>query len=161
MGIFENIFDQKSEVTEVSKVTAAESLGNPSNKKEGEKLQKLQTRNDSEKDEERLAVMSGSACAKDCGGMQCEAFRNPDYKALASSGLDDMAVWCIEAAQFLFALRLIKDTGRSDFENMCKRHVPYWRKHLDPEGWAIVGCEIKAKMKEYGMAKGGSDERTS
>ena len=73
----------------------------------------------------------------------------PNYARLLDAGVDDFRVDCLSAAMFLFAIGKVRSCAQYEFEEMCGRYVPYWRKRLDAEAWEIVAGEIRRK----GLAK--------
>jgi hypothetical protein len=137
---------EKTGVTKVTGVTSAElledscySVVTPGNKG-GEQIEPIEEGED-------LGTVR-----EDCEGCQgqgygCAGFGRPNYGELADCGLDDTLADCLPGGMFLFAIGMVGDTAQYEFEAMCARHVPYWRKRLDPEAWRIVGGKIKERLK--------------
>ena len=145
VGIFDQIRNmQKTEVTKVTEVTAAESLENNGNIPLDRKVTKVTEDAGSEE----------SSCCKNCGaaGICAESdngvrlLGSPNWEGLLGSNLDDFGVICVEAAIFLFAVRSVQTCAQYDFEAMCRRYVPGWRKNMAPEAWKVVAGEIRKRL---------------
>ena len=86
-------------------------------------------------------------CREPLGNLCCDLSVKPDYVRLSESDLNDMVPdLCLPAALLLHAIQTVKTCSQEDFESMCRRFVPHWRKRLDPEAWVIVGAEIKTRL---------------
>lgn len=71
---------------------------------------------------------------------------NPDYPALHKAGITDVDVECFAAKVFLYAVSRVRSCPDGDFTNMCRIHVPFWRKRLAPQAWVIAACDIQARL---------------
>lgn len=97
-------------------------------------------------------------CVTTCGNWpliavhEMQRKKDPDYPKLAASGIDDLYDGvCIKVAFFLHALHTVRSCEDAEFEPMCRKFVRHWRKRLEPKAWAIVGGEIKARLKTLGI----------
>jgi len=92
---------------------------------------------------EKVVRSCGQWCVEACG----RPIGKPDYERLIDSGIDDLEVECLAGAMFLFAVGKVRGCAQYEFDAMCRRYVPYWRKRLDKAAWGIVGGMIKEKLK--------------
>ena len=149
VGIFDQIRNMhKTEVTKVTEVTAPESLEKSCNFPPERKVTKVTEESDSL----RRGICENCGAAAICrqpenDGMACEETKQePDWGQLFASDLDDFGVVCVEAAIFLFAVRSVQKCAQYDFEGMCRRYVPGWRKNMAPGAWKVVAGEIRKRL---------------
>ncbi len=149
MGIFDQIRNMhKTEVTKVTEVTAPESLEKSCNFPPERKVTKVTEDAGSEEPDRCKNCGAAGICRKlenACRACE-ESKQEPNWVQLFGSDLDDFGVICVEAAIFLFAVRSVQTCAQYDFEAMCRRYVPGWRKNMAPEAWKVVAGEIRKRL---------------